>query len=99
MPHYHNELDHVVGLAELIDADGLGAHEARVRVVARVGGPVAPVAASVLGDPREPLVARLRAFAVVTAALRSEGKRVRQQPEATIGDDVLSPPAGISRQA
>lgn len=75
MPHYHTELEHLEELAELIDADGLGAHEGSVRLVARVGGPVAPVAASVLGDPLEPLVARLRAFAVVTAALRSEGKQ------------------------
>ena len=70
---HDKEMEHLEELAELIDIDGLDGHEASVRAVARVGGPVAPVAASVLGDPRAPLVARLRAFAVVTAALRSEG--------------------------
>ena len=73
MKFHDKDMAHLDELAELIDADGLDGHEASVRAVARVGRPVAPVAASVLGDPREPLVARLRAYAVVTAALRSEG--------------------------
>jgi hypothetical protein len=75
MTHDANELEQVVELAELIDADGLSDHQASLWAVARVGRPLAPVAAAVLGDPREPLVARLRAFAVVSAALRREHDR------------------------
>ena len=72
MDSYDKQPEQLEGLAVLIDADGLAGHEASVQAVARRARSLVPVAASVLGDAREPLVARLRAFAVVTAALRSE---------------------------
>ena len=65
--------DSLVDLGQRLDAEGLAGNELAVRRLARdaraagLGG----VAAEVLADPTAPDVARLRAFAVVSASIVS----------------------------
>jgi hypothetical protein len=65
-------------LAWALESDGIGRHEVSVRQVvrwARAAG-VSSVAVDILADPREPEVARLRAFGQVAGALALSGHQV-----------------------
>ena len=64
--------EHLCELGHGIADDGLERHAASVADVARAGRSLVPVAAAVLADPAEPSVARLRAFAIVSAALERD---------------------------
>jgi hypothetical protein len=75
---------HLTDLAVHLASDGFGGHERAVRAVvreARAQG-VSPALVSILADPREPEVARLRAFGRVAVALDARQSTQRIRPAA-----------------
>ena len=75
---------HLTDLAHDLASDGLGGHERAVRAVvreARAYG-VSPALVSILADPREPEVARLRAFGRIAVALDARHTAPRIRPAA-----------------
>jgi hypothetical protein len=71
-------------LAEDLAVDGFGGHEHAVRDVVRAARQrgVAPLLVAVLADPREPEVARLRAFGRIAVALSAVETAPRIRPAA-----------------
>jgi len=59
----------IIALGAAVAEDGLAAHAVALFDLARAAAFLVPVSASVLASVREPEVARLRAFARVSAAL------------------------------
>ena len=67
----------IIALGVAVAEDGLAAHDAAIFDLARAAAFLVPVSASVLASAREPEVARLRAFARVSAALVNSYENTR----------------------
>ena len=75
---------HLTELALDLASDGFGGHEHAVRSVVRSARDrgVAPTLVAVLADPRQPEVARLRAFGRIAVALAEAPAAPRVRPAA-----------------